>query len=127
MPPQLGVTGEIGFTRGVAQTRHFVFPVSRPGSEITVDVNIDARSAVVSRRTTGILEALAYLHKMAGAARLTSAWTLAMDVLSAGLVVMVLGSYYMWFRFKRRNLARGIATLVAGYACCAMFLQFMWL
>src|SRR5207249_9596253 len=50
MLPQLHVTGEIGFTRVVSKTRHFVFPVSRPGAEATVDVDLDARSAVVSRR-----------------------------------------------------------------------------
>src|SRR5687768_14979656 len=28
---QFGVTGEIGFTRFVRRSRHFVFPVSKPG------------------------------------------------------------------------------------------------
>ena len=39
---QVGVTGELGFTRFVRQTRHFVFPVSKPGVETAVDVDLDA-------------------------------------------------------------------------------------
>jgi len=57
---------------------------------------------------------------------LTTLWVIAMDALAAGLIIIVLGSYYMWFRFKRRKLRLGVATLVAGYVCCAMFLRFMW-
>src|ERR1700674_5741742 len=64
--PQVGVAGEIGFTRFVRQTRHFVFPVSRPGLDITVDVDVDARAALVSGRKTSVLEAFGYLHKMPG-------------------------------------------------------------
>jgi hypothetical protein len=63
---QVGVTGEIGFTRFVTKTHHFVFPVSRPGSETTVDLDVDARTALVSKRKTGVLEAFGYLHKMPG-------------------------------------------------------------
>ena len=56
----------------------------------------------------------------------TSLWVFAMDALSSGLIVMVLGSYYMWFRFKRKRLRLGVLALAAGYGCCALFLRFMW-
>jgi hypothetical protein len=43
-----------------------------------------------------------------------------MDALSVGLVVMVLGSYYMWWRLtKTRTL--GLLALSAGAAACATF------
>jgi hypothetical protein len=43
-----------------------------------------------------------------------------MDALAAGLIVMVLGSYYMWWRLKKLK-ALGLATLVAGVAICGVF------
>jgi len=50
----------------------------------------------------------------------TSVWVFAMDALAAGLIVMVLGSYYMWWRLKpKRQL--GLIVLTAGYAACAWF------
>jgi hypothetical protein len=44
-----------------------------------------------------------------------------MDALAAGLVVIVLGSYYMWYRLKpKRRL--GAAVLIAGFLACGLFL-----
>jgi len=44
-----------------------------------------------------------------------------MDALAGGLIVMVLGSYYMWWRLKKRK-ALGVVVLFAGAASCAVFL-----
>ena len=43
-----------------------------------------------------------------------------MDALSAGLVIMVLGSYYMWWRLKRRH-ALGLVVLAAGIISASVF------
>ena len=51
---------------------------------------------------------------------LTTVWVVAMDALAAGLIVMVLGSYYMWYRLKKSH-TLGFAVLAAGFASCAMF------
>ena len=61
-----GIDGEIGFTRVVRDTNHFVFPVSKPGREASIDVDVAARTASISTRPTSLLESLAYLHKMPG-------------------------------------------------------------
>ena len=39
---------------------------------------------------------------------------------TAGLLVMVFGSYYMWYRLKKSH-TLGFAVLAAGFASCAMF------
>jgi hypothetical protein len=52
---------------------------------------------------------------------LTTIWALAMDALAAGLIVMVLGSYYMWYRLKA-NRRLGFLVLAAGFISCAAFL-----
>ena len=121
MLPQLRVTGEIGFTRVVAKTRHFVFPVSRPGSETTVDVDIDARSAVVSRRSTGILEAFAYLHKMPGPHNKalrgnwvwTQVWRWFADITVYFTMFVTITGIYLWFAIKAERRI-GLAMLTAG-------------
>jgi hypothetical protein len=121
MLPQLRVTGEIGFTRVVANTRHFVFPVSRPGSEVTVDVDLDARSAVVSRRTTGFLEAFAYLHKMPGPHNValrgnwfwTQVWRWFADATVYFTLFVTLTGLYLWYAIKAERRV-GLAMLTAG-------------
>ena len=64
--PQLRVSGEVGYLRYVARDRHLLFPVSKAGSEATVDVDLDARTATVKRRSMSLLESLSYLHKIPG-------------------------------------------------------------
>ena len=118
---QVGVTGEIGFTRFVRQTRHFVFPVSKPGVETNVDVDIDARTAMVSRRPTSVWEAFAYLHKMPGPHNVairgnwagTRAWRWFADgTIYLTLFITITGIYLWWtIKAERRT---GIALLSAG-------------
>ena len=50
----------------------------------------------------------------------TSLWTWAMDALAAGLIIMVLGSYYMWWRLKKKR-GLGLFVLAAGVASCGVF------
>jgi hypothetical protein len=119
--PRLKVTGEIGFTRFAPKTRHFTFPVSRPGSEVTVDLDMDARSAVVSRRTTGMLEAFGYLHKMPGphnvALRGNWIWTQVWRWFADATVYLVMfvstTGIYLWYAIKAERRI-GLALFGAG-------------
>ena len=51
---------------------------------------------------------------------LTSIWVVAMDALSIGLLLMVLSSYYMWYRLKQKRLL-GWVSLGAGVLSCTLF------
>jgi len=51
---------------------------------------------------------------------LTSVWAFSMDAVVAGLSIMVLGSYYTWWRLPRKR-AWGLAALISGWAVCAFF------
>jgi hypothetical protein len=121
MLPELNVVGEIGFTRYLPNTRHFTFPVSRPGWETMVDVDLDTRSAVVSRRSTGLLEAFAYLHKMPGPHNValrgnwiwTQAWRWFADATVYFTMFVSITGIYLWFALKAERRI-GLAMLTAG-------------
>ena len=118
---QIGATGEIGFTRFVRQTRHFVFPVSKPGLETNIDVDLQAGTATVSRRPTSVWEALAYLHKMPGPHNVairgnwvwTKAWRWFADAtIYLTLFITITGIYLWWVLKAERTI--GLALLAAG-------------
>ena len=48
---------------------------------------------------------------------LTTVWVVAMDVLAAGLLMIVLSSYYMWYRLKQKR-RLGLIALTAGTLSC---------
>jgi len=121
--PQIGVSGEIGFLRYVASTRHLVFPVSIAGRETTVDVDLDARSAVVKRRAMNLRESLAYLHKMPGPHNVAlrgnwigiEVWRWFADGTIYLLLFISISGIYLWWAIKAERKI-GFALLAAGAA-----------
>jgi hypothetical protein len=118
---QVGVTGEIGFVRYVRSERRIIVPVSKPGVETVVEVDVSNRTAVVSRRRTAILESIAYLHKSPGPhnadLRGNWFWTRVWRWLADGTVYLILfvsaTGLYLWFAIKAERRI-GLALLGAG-------------
>jgi hypothetical protein len=127
---QLSLHGEIDWP-AAQPVGHLDFSVSRPNGSAQVRVDVNAKKAYVREFDNGHLHAFQIFHTFSGSRFnqpasqrdwiMTSIWVFAMDALSAGLIVMVLGSYYMWWRLKKRK-APGAIVLCAGVASCAVFL-----
>jgi hypothetical protein len=120
---RLGVRGEVGFVRRIPKERRLAISVIVPGREATVELNVDARSAVVTEHATGMWSALIYLHKMPGQhlANLRGNWVymriwrwLADAVVYLVLFLSISG-IYLWavLRAERRV---GFALIAAGAA-----------
>jgi hypothetical protein len=63
---QAGVHGEIGFVRHVLKEQMLIVPVSVPGREATVEIDLAGRSAAISERKTGLADSAIMLHKLPG-------------------------------------------------------------
>ena len=126
---QVGVTGEIGFVRYLGKERRLVIPVSRPGVETVVDVDVSKRTAVVSRRITSVMESIAYLHKSPGphnaVLRGNWFWTRVWRWLTDGTVYLLLFSsvsgLYLWFTIRAERRV-GLVLLGAGAMTFVAFL-----
>ena len=133
---QLGLTGEIDLPAAPQAPGRFDFQIARPKDASQIKIDLASMRAVVQHFENGGWGVFRIFHTFSGSRfnqpdshrdwLLTTLWVVAMDALAAGLILMVLGSYYMWFRFKRRTLPLGVVTLAAGWACCAAFFRFMW-
>lgn len=121
--PQVGVSGEIGFLRYLASDRHLIFPVSKAGSEATVDVDLEARSATVTRRSMNAWESISYLHKMPGPHNVairgnwigTQAWRVFADATIYLVLFLSLSGIYLWWAIKAERTI-GLTLLTAGAA-----------
>jgi len=126
---QVGVTGEIGFVRYLGKERRLVIPVSRPGVETVVDVDVSKRTAVVSRRITSVMESIAYLHKSPGphnaVLRGNWFWTRVWKWLTDGTVYLLLFSsvsgLYLWLTIRAERRV-GLVLLGAGAMTFVAFL-----
>lgn len=119
--PQVRVSGEIGYLRYVARDRHVIFPVSKAGAEATIDVDLDARTATVQRRSMNLWESLSYLHKMPGPHNVairgnwigTGIWRLFADATIYLVLFISLSGVYLWWAIKAERRI-GAALLAAG-------------
>ena len=126
---QVGVTGEIGFVRYLGKEQRLVIPVSRPGVETVVDVDVSKRTAVVSRRITSVMESIAYLHKSPGphnaVLRGNWFWTRVWKWLTDGTVYLLLFSsvsgLYLWLTIRAERRV-GLVLLGAGAMTFVAFL-----
>ena len=118
---RLGVRGEVGSVRRIARENRLVLAVIVPGREVTVDLNLATRSAVVTERGNSMASALVYLHKMPGQhlAILRGNW-IYMRIwrwLADGTVYLVLflsiSGIYLW-AVLRAERAIGLALIAAG-------------
>jgi hypothetical protein len=119
--PQVNAAGEIGFLRYVSSNRHLIFPVSKAGSEATVDVDLDARTATVKRRRMDLWESLSYLHKMPGPHVIAirenwigmRIWRMFADATIYLLLFISLSGVYLWWAIKAERRI-GFVLLGAG-------------
>jgi hypothetical protein len=127
---QLAIRGEIEWTSTRADSRQFNFRASRPGHMFEIRADLNRNVATVQRIDVNAWGVMRILHTFTGVRAgdsrnqrdwiLTSIWALSMDAVAAGLLVMVFGSYYMWWRLPRKR-TWGTVSLVCGWIVCALF------
>lgn len=127
---QLGLAGEIQWPPAQPQGGPFTFQASRPGLVVDVKVDLASGRATLQRNELNAWGVMNLLHTFTGVraadtinARdwvLTTVWAFSMDAVAVGLIVMVLGSYLMWYRLKDKRRAGAIA-LVLGVVTCGVF------
>jgi hypothetical protein len=115
---QVGVVGEIGYVYTPGQHR-LVAPIFRPGSEMTLEVDLNTHVASVEERNTGVLAALIYLHKSPGPHNAnirgnwfyTGAWRWMADAAVYLLFFISASGIYLWWVIKAE---RKIGLLLLG-------------
>jgi hypothetical protein len=127
---QLGLRGEIDWPQGPQRAGRLDFNVVYPKLATQVRIDLKQQRATVQQVDRSFWSAFRIMHTFSGSRYnspgtsrdwlLTSVWVVAMDALSAGLLVMVLGSYYMWYRLKS-NRTLGWIVLTVGWLSCGLF------
>jgi hypothetical protein len=127
---QLSIRGEIEWTTTRKDTNRFDFRVSRPGSIYDVKADFARRKATLQRIELNGWGVIRILHTFTGVRLddsrngrdwvLTSLWAWTMDATAAGLILMILSSYYMWFELPQKR-KLGAVTVCLGLFSCGLF------
>jgi hypothetical protein len=133
---QLDLRGEIEWPQASQAPGRLEFNIVYPKRATQVRVDLARNRATVQQVDRTVWSAIRISHTFSGSRYnslgtsrdwlLTSVWVVAMDALAVGLVVMVIGSYYMWYRLKSKRTLGWIA-LTAGCLTCGLFVfGFAW-
>jgi hypothetical protein len=126
---QLGLEGEIEFPQAPQATGRLDFNVAYPKRAAQIRVDLPQMRATVQQVDRSAWSAFRIMHTFSGSRYnapgsrdwlLTTLWAFAMDAFSIGLLAMVFGSYYMWYRLKAKRILGWIA-LSAGCFSTALF------
>lgn len=128
---QLKLSGEINWP-AAQKPEHLDFGISRPNDASQIQVDLRQNLASVQHFSNSRWATFRIFHTFSGARFdapaterdwiLTTVWVVAMDALAVALIVMVFGSYYMWFRLKKKR-ALGVVALSAGVLSCGLFVS----
>jgi len=127
---QLKLTGEIEFLDSDRNPGHLKFRVTRPGYITTVRADLGRQTVSVQEIQLNKWGVFRTLHTFTGV-RLrdpsqqrdwfaTKLWSVSMDAVAIGLILMVGTNYYLWFLRKARRRS-GAIVLAFGLLSCAFF------
>jgi hypothetical protein len=128
---QLGIDGEIQWPNVPPSDGILTFQVSRPGRIVEVQADLRSARATLHSNELNAWGVIHMLHTFTGERTtdsanrrdwwLTTVWAWSMDAVAAGLVLMVFGSYVMWYRLKAKRRG-GLVALALGVLTCALFI-----
>jgi hypothetical protein len=134
---QFGIRGEIALPVGRPTPARLEVRANRPGYNYVILADLSQNRARLETTHVNAWGVVRALHefigvRLAGSGTrrnwiVTSVWALSMDAVSLGLIVMVAGGYYLWWRLPRKR-AWGVVALALGVLCCGAFVfGFRWL
>lgn len=134
---QLNFRGEIQWTNPNPQPGYLDFRALKAGMWTDIQADLLKKEATLHEIRVNKWGMIQMLHTLTGVNRdnpnvqrnwlVTKIWSLCMDAVAFGLILMLLSSYYMWYCLKKNRLP-GWITLAAGFLLCAFFvLGLAWL
>jgi hypothetical protein len=127
---QLGLTGEIEWTKTRPTSDRFDFRLVKPGQIIEVKTDLKAGKAIIHSIQTNGWGILKMLHTFTGVRATeptaerdwwaTKLWSFLMDAVSIGLIMLVISSLMLWLKLKNGRIL-GAVFLGAGLVSCGFF------
>jgi hypothetical protein len=127
---QLAIEGEVTALQRTRSADTLTFQIVKPGQSYRIAADLASGEVSVTRIQLNAWGAADAMHKLTGV-RIgdageqrdwiwTKLWSVAMDALALGLVVLIASGLYLWYRLDAKRTA-GFIALGLGIACCAFF------
>ncbi len=110
------------------------FIVAKPGTRYDVQANLNEGKIMITEAKFNGWGTIRNLHTIRNPTPkeqderyqsiLASIWSLSIDVVSVGLIVICLGGWYLWLQVGRKRFYLGLISISGGLILCIYFLIF---
>jgi hypothetical protein len=131
---ELDLKGSIYNLRFSSDSSSLNFVVAKPGTRYEIQAQLNDGKIQIKGTRLDSWDMMRTLHKLRNPtlkeqskrypSALASIWSVSIDFVSAGVIVICLGGWYMWLQVSGRRFYLGLLSITAGLAMCIYFLLF---
>lgn len=110
------------------------FIVTKPGTRYDVQADLSEGKVLITEAKFNQWGIMRNLHTIRNPtpneqnnrypSALSSVWSISIDVISIGLIVICLGGWILWLKVERKRFYLGFISLATGFILCIYFLLF---
>ena len=110
------------------------FIVAKPGTRYDVQANLNEGKILITEAKFNNWGTMRNLHTIRNPSPeelgnrypsiWASVWSITIDILSVGLIILCLGGWYLWLHVERKRFYFGLISIAGGFIICIYFLLF---
>lgn len=110
----------------------FNFVISKPGTRYVVKANLNNGKIMITETKLNNWGIMRILHTSRNPSSkeqserypsiIASIWSISLDIVSVGLIVMCLGGWYVWMQAQRKRFYLGLVSITGGFILCIYLL-----
>ncbi len=110
------------------------FVASKPGMRYEVQAGLVDGKIAIKETKLDEWEVIRSMHKLRNPTRNEEGeryqpvwafiWSISMDIVSIGLIIICLGGWYLWLEAGRKRIYLGLISITGGFVLCAYLLFF---
>lgn len=110
----------------------FNFVISKPGTRYVVKANLNNGKIMITEMKLNNWGIMRILHTSRNPSSkeqserypsiIASIWSISLDIVSVGLIVMCLGGWYVWMQAQRKRFYLGLVSITGGFILCVYLL-----
>lgn len=129
---KINLNGSIVNLRYSSDSLFLNFIVSKPGTRYEIQADLNDGNVLIKETKLDQWAVMTSLHKLRNPTQkeqgeqyqsiLAFVWSISLDIVSVGLIVICLGGWFMWLQIPKKRFYLGLASILGGTLLCVYFL-----
>ncbi len=131
---KLKLNGSIVNLKYSTDSAHLNFIASKPGLRYEIQAGLKDGKIMIKETKLDEWEVMRSLHKLRNPTpkelggrhqpAVALIWSISMDIVSIGLIIICLGGWYLWWQAERKRFYFGLISITGGFILCFYILFF---